>query len=92
MAKKYIDEGYKIKEWRNRKDEHACDRYKIRENKINKLKAMYGQNYNPYWDKNLQPQKMKDAIRMRVTEETDEERSYNYFEGEGGTTKSYSYG
>lgn len=67
LAKKYIDEGYKIKEWKSRKDKHACDRYKIRETKIDELKAMYGQNYNPNWDKDLQPQKLEDANQMRIT-------------------------
>lgn len=86
LAKKYIGEGYKIKERKNRKDEHACDRYKIRERRINKLRAMYGTNYDPYWDKSQQPQKMKDAIRMRVKGEgVDNEQSYDgYTEGESG--------
>lgn len=93
LAKKYVEEGYKIKEWRSRKDTHACDRYKMRENKIDRLKAAHGKNYDPHWDKDLQePQTAKDAIRMRTTEEfaTDDddygqnEQSYGYFEGEGG--------
>jgi len=89
LAKKYINKGYKIKESRNRKDEHACDRYKIREKRINKLRAMYGKNYDPYWDKDQQPQKMKDAMRMRVKGEEvdneDNEQSYDsYIEGESG--------
>lgn len=85
LAKKYIEGGYKIKEWKSRGDQHACDKYKIRETRLNKLKTMYGKSYNPYWDKGLRPQKIKDAVHLRVTEEGDEQ-SYgsNYFEGESG--------
>lgn len=82
LAKKYIDEGYKIKEWKSRKEEHEHDRYKIRESKIEKLKALYGKSYNPYWDKGLQPQKMKDAVQLRVTDAADRhyKRSHDFKE------------
>jgi len=95
LAKKYIDEGYKIKEWTSRKDVHACDRYEIRERNINKLKAAFGKNYDPHWDKGLQPQKMNDAVRMRVTtnalrNEDYEQSNDSYFKGNGGTIKDNS--
>lgn len=88
LAKKYINEGYKIKEWKPRKYEHACDRYNMRNNKIDLLRTMYGKSYNPYWDKGLRPQTMGDAIRLRLTEAPDDndERLYeSYFEGKSGT-------
>jgi hypothetical protein len=86
-AKKYINEGYKIKEWKTRKDEHACDRYNLRNKNIDVLKTMYGKSYNPCWDKDLRPQKMRDAIRMRLTEaaDNDDERLHeSYFDEKGG--------
>ncbi|XP_060848211.1 dynein axonemal intermediate chain 3-like isoform X2 [Rhopalosiphum padi] len=93
-AKKYINEGYKIKEWKTRKDEHACDRYNIRNKNIDVLKTMYGKSYNPYWDKDLRPQKMRDAIRMRLTEaaDNDDERLHeSYFdEKRGGDNSCYT--
>eukprot|EP00102_Acyrthosiphon_pisum_P020917 XP_016658127.1 PREDICTED: uncharacterized protein LOC100571197 [Acyrthosiphon pisum] len=91
LAKKYINEGYKIKEWKTRKDEHAYDRYEMRNNRIDVLRTMYGKSYNPYWDKDLRPQTMRDAIRMRLTEAADDndERLYeSYFEGKSGGDNS----
>ncbi|XP_025202203.1 uncharacterized protein LOC112599497 [Melanaphis sacchari] len=90
-AKKYINEGYKIKEWKTRNDEHACDRYKIRNSNIDILRSMYGKSYNPCWDKGLRPQKMRDAIRMRLTEAADnnDERLHEiYFKEKGGEKNS----
>lgn len=87
LAKKYINEGYKIKEWKTRRDEHAYDRYKMRNNKIDILRTMYGKSYNPCWDKDLRPQTMRDAIRMRLTETTDdndEKLCESYFKGKSG--------
>jgi len=87
LAKKYINEGYKIKEWKPRKYEHACDRYNMRNNKIDILRNMYGKSYNPYWDKGLQPQTMRDAIRLRLSELADDNdgRLYeSYLEGKSG--------
>lgn len=86
LTKKYIDEGYKIKEWKSRKESHANDKYKIREDNINKLRAMYGKHYDPFWDKGLGQQKMKDAVRMRVIQRDDEdfEQSYTGNFEEGG--------
>lgn len=91
LAKKYIDEGYKIKEWTSRKDVHARDRYEMRERHIDKLKTVYGKNYDPHWDKGLQPQKMNDAIRMRVTTECSEQQrsDENYFKGKSGNKIKY---
>ncbi|CAH1731486.1 unnamed protein product [Aphis gossypii] len=86
-AKKYINEGYKIKEWKTRKDEHECDRYNIRNKNIDILRTMYGKSYNPFWDKDLRPQKMRDAVRMRLTEAVDNSDGRlqeNYFEGKCG--------
>lgn len=82
LAKKYIDEGYKIKEWKSRKEVHSCDLYEIRECNIDKLKAVYGQSYDPYWDKDLRPQTMSEAARTRKAESGDKdyERPYGgYF-------------
>lgn len=82
LAKKYIDQGFKIKEWKTRKDEHEYDRYRMRESKIEKLKSMYGKSYDPYWDRHLPPQKMKDANQLRVTDKADYDQSFErYFEG-----------
>lgn len=78
LSKKYIDEGYKIKEWKSRKDQHADDRYKMRESKIDKLKAMYGKSYDPYWDKGLEPLTMKDAVRRRGTQADDKNYEQSY--------------
>jgi len=92
LAKKYINEGYKIKEWKTRKDEHANDRYEMRNNKIDILRTMYGKSYNPHWDKGLRPQTMRDAIRMRLTEaanDNDERLYESYFEGKSGNKKIY---
>jgi len=86
LAKKYVDEGYKIDEWTSRKDAHAADRYEIRARNVDKLKAAYGKDYDPYWDKGLRPQKMDDAVRTRVPTAAsggeDHRRSYDdYFDG-----------
>jgi len=86
-AKKYINKGYKIKEWKTRKDEHECDRYNIRNKNIDILRTMYGKSYNPFWDKDLRPLKMRDAVRMRLTEAVDNSDGRlqeNYFEGKCG--------
>lgn len=88
LAKKYIDEGYKIKEWKSRKEVHSSDLYKIRESNIDKLKAMYGQSYDPYWDKDLRPLTMSEAVRIRKAESADEDYGQptygGYFPGKGG--------
>lgn len=44
LAKKYIDEGYKIKEWKSRKDKFVCDRYKIKNSKLDKLRLYPGED------------------------------------------------
>lgn len=87
LAKKYIDEGYKIRERKGCQDKNVSDRYKIRERRIDKLRAMYGNNYNPYWDAGQTPRTMKDAIRMRTDGDSETavcyEQSYDsYSEGE----------
>lgn len=41
LAKKYIDEGYKIKEWKSRKDRHKCSRQKSRDNRVDQLKITF---------------------------------------------------
>lgn len=65
LAKKYMDEGYKIREQKGRRDEIVNGRHEIRERRIDKLRAMYGKNYNPNWDAGRTP-RIKDAVRMRT--------------------------
>lgn len=87
LSKKYIDEGYKIKEWKSRREQHVDERYKMRESKIDKLKATYGKSYNPYWDKGIKPLRMKDAVRRRVTEvddDNDKQSHEGYLQEESG--------
>lgn len=86
LAKKYMDEGYKIREQKGRRDEIVNDRHEIRERRIDKLRAMYGKNYSPNWDAGRTP-RMRDAVRMRTggdpaTADCYEQSYDSYSEGE----------
>lgn len=82
MVKKYNENDSKINEHKSFKDVHAyCDRYKLRKNKLKKLKAMYGKSYDPHWDKGQRSQIMPRAEAY----DGDYEQLYDgYFEEESG--------
>ncbi|XP_050436301.1 uncharacterized protein LOC126843044 [Adelges cooleyi] len=66
LAKKYIEDGYGVKEFVSRKEKYKNDRFTIRENHIQQLRAVYGEKYNIYWDKDQIQHRMEDALRMRI--------------------------
>lgn len=79
MVNKFNKNDSKIKEQKIIKDVHQCDRHKMRERKLNKLKAMYGKNYDP----------QSIPIIDEYDGEYEELLLYNgYFEGEGGGNNS----
>lgn len=82
LAKKYKEKDSKIKEQKSFKNVHPyCDRYKMRQKKLNKLKTMYGRSYDPNRNKYQRSQKMPRAEEY----DGDYEQLYDdYFEGEGG--------